>query len=57
MPDDVGYGIAVDTSGSAYVAGITPSDNFPTAQRHAVELRRQQPMFGRYEARTLPGLR
>jgi hypothetical protein len=29
--DDVGYGIAVDTSGSAYVAGITQSDNFPTA--------------------------
>ena len=29
--DDVGYGIAVDTSGSAYVAGITQSGNFPTA--------------------------
>ena len=29
--DDVGYGIAVDASGSAYVAGITQSDNFPTA--------------------------
>ena len=29
--DDVGYGIAIDTSGSAYVAGITQSDNFPTA--------------------------
>jgi len=29
--DDVSYGIAVDTSGSAYVAGITQSNNFPTA--------------------------
>jgi hypothetical protein len=29
--DDVGYGIAVDASGSAYVAGITQSSNFPTA--------------------------
>ena len=28
--DDVSYGIAVDTSGSAYVAGITQSTNFPT---------------------------
>jgi Beta-propeller repeat len=29
--DDVSYGIAVDASGNAYVAGITQSDNFPTA--------------------------
>jgi hypothetical protein len=29
--DDVAYGIAVDASGSAYVAGITQSSNFPTA--------------------------
>ncbi|MCI0724197.1 MAG: SBBP repeat-containing protein [Acidobacteria bacterium] len=29
--DDVGYGIAVDASGSAFVTGITQSDNFPTA--------------------------
>ena len=29
--DDVGYGIAVDASGSAYIAGITQSDDFPTA--------------------------
>lgn len=29
--NDVGNGIAVDASGSAYVAGTTPSTNFPTA--------------------------
>ncbi|HEU0005710.1 MAG TPA: SBBP repeat-containing protein, partial [Terriglobia bacterium] len=29
--DDVAYGIAVDALGSAYVAGITQSSNFPTA--------------------------
>ena len=29
--DDVAYGIAVDAFGSAYVAGITQSSNFPTA--------------------------
>ena len=40
--DDVGYGIAVDTSGSAYVAGITQSDNFPTAN----------PMQSSYEGST-----
>ncbi|MEA2452317.1 MAG: hypothetical protein QOG04_1027 [Actinomycetota bacterium] len=28
---DLGYGIAVDSSGVAYVAGITVSTNFPTA--------------------------
>ena len=28
---EVGYGIAVDTSGNAYVTGITASTNFPTA--------------------------
>jgi len=28
---DVGYGIAVDSSGDAYVAGSTSSTNFPTA--------------------------
>ncbi|MBZ5561592.1 MAG: SBBP repeat-containing protein [Acidobacteriia bacterium] len=27
---DVGYGIAVDSSGDAYIAGITTSTNFPT---------------------------
>ena len=27
---DLGYGIAVDSSGSAYVAGVTASANFPT---------------------------
>ena len=27
---DWGYGIAVDSAGNAYVAGITSSDNFPT---------------------------
>jgi hypothetical protein len=29
--DDVGYGIAVDDAGSAYLTGITQSENFPTA--------------------------
>jgi hypothetical protein len=29
--DDVGYGIAVDAAGSAYVTGGTSSTNFPTA--------------------------
>lgn len=29
--DDFGYGIAVDAEGSAYVAGLTYSTNFPTA--------------------------
>ena len=29
--DDVGYGIAVDTVGEAYVTGSTGSNNFPTA--------------------------
>ena len=28
---DLGYGIAVDSSGAAYVAGVTASANFPTA--------------------------
>ena len=28
--DDYGYGIAVDTSGNAYVSGTTSSNNFPT---------------------------
>ena len=29
--DDVAYAIAVDAAGSAYLTGITQSDNFPTA--------------------------
>src|SRR5207245_1492753 len=29
--DDIGYGIAVDGSGNAYVTGYTPSWNFPIA--------------------------
>jgi len=33
--DDVGHGIAVDTSGSAYITGETTSANFPTA--HAIQ--------------------
>src|SRR5262249_2667363 len=28
--DDIGYGIAVDSAGSAYVTGLTASGNFPT---------------------------
>lgn len=28
--DDVGYGIAIDTSGNAYITGVTWSTNFPT---------------------------
>ncbi len=28
--DEIGYGIAVDSSGSAYISGITPSTDFPT---------------------------
>jgi uncharacterized repeat protein (TIGR01451 family) len=28
--DDIGYGIAVDSAGNAYVAGATASDDFPT---------------------------
>jgi hypothetical protein len=30
LSDDYGYGIAVDTSGNAYVAGLTESTEFPT---------------------------
>ncbi len=37
--DDYGYGIAVDSAGSAYVAGYTSSINFPTASA-------LQPIFG-----------
>jgi len=39
--DDVGYGIAVDSSGNAYVTGSTSSANFPTANA-------LQPTFGGY---------
>ena len=37
--DDFGYGLAVDSSGSAYIAGWTSSTNFPT--RNAL-----QPLYG-----------
>lgn len=37
--DDFGYGLAVDSSGSAYIAGWTASTNFPT--RNAL-----QPLYG-----------
>ncbi len=33
--NDYGYGIAVDTAGSAYVAGSTSSSNFPTLSPYA----------------------
>ena len=29
--DEIGYGIAVDSSGNAYISGTTPSTDFPTA--------------------------
>jgi hypothetical protein len=37
--DDTGYGIAVDSSSNAYVAGVTASTDFPTASAF-------QPAFG-----------
>jgi len=39
--DDEGFGIAVDSSGNAYVAGLTASTNFPTTPAGVV-----QPTFG-----------
>src|SRR5207248_5488768 len=38
--DDAGYGIAVDTTGNAYVTGLTTSNNFPTTPRA------MQPVYG-----------
>ena len=38
--ESVGYGIAVDTAGNAYVTGYTASNNFPTYAR--VPFRRQR---------------
>ncbi len=43
--DDGGYGIAVDSSGNAYVTGYTSSTNFPTANAFQATLwRRHAPM-------------
>jgi RHS repeat-associated protein len=42
---DIGYGIAVDKAGNAYIAGVTSSTNFPTAHPVQSALRGARDVF------------